>query len=651
MRNITDFNENWRFEGAPVTLPHSWNAADGTKKGYRRGTFVYEKDFSRGELPLAEGEKLFLELPAAAMKATVELNGRTLARHAGGYSLFRAELTDALEDENRLRITVSNEDDEAVYPRRADFTFYGGLYRGARLITVPGEHFELLADGTPGIRVLSETDAAHHRAVVTVETRQNAPSVTVTLRGDGVIGTSGADGKAAAGSLTQTVPSVDGIARAGFIIENVRLWDGLDDPYLYTASARLESGDEVSTRFGCREIRIDPDRGFFLNGRSYPLHGAARHQDRAGCGCVLTKEMHREDMEILLEMGANAVRLAHYQHDQTVYDLCDELGILAWAEIPYISVHSPAGRENTLSQYRELIGQNINHPCIFCWAMSNEITLEGVTDDLLENHRLLHELAHRLDPTRPTAAANLFLLEPDSPMVDLPDITGYNLYYGWYVGEKEDNADWFDAFRRVHPHKGLALTEYGADAVLRLQSPLPEKGDFTEGYQALYHEYMLDLLEQRPYIWGSFVWNLFEFAAADREDAGDPGINHKGLVTFDRQTKKDAFYIYKAHWSSEPFVHLCGRRYANRLESTTEIKVYSNQSEVELWVDGQRFAVQQGSRIFRFSVPLTGEHEIEARCGDLTDRMTVRKVDAPDPAYFRSAESVRNWFDAPQEKA
>ena len=634
MRTTTSFNEGWLFEGSLVTLPHSWNAEDGTKKGYRRGSFVYEKDFSREELPFSEGERLFLELPAAAMKAVVALNGRVISRHEGGYSLFRAELTDFLARENHLCITVSNEDDERIYPRRADFTFYGGLYRGARLITVPEEHFELLDSGTPGIRVLPRVELEKHRAVVTVETRQNAESVEITVNGE-----------------TKTVPSVNGTARAEFVIENVHLWDGLNDPYLYTATARLASGDAVSARFGCREFHIDPDRGFFLNGRSYPLHGAARHQDREGCGNVLTDEMHREDLEILLSMGANAMRLAHYQHDQTVYELCDEMGILAWAEIPYITVHSPVGRENTLSQYRELIGQNINHPSIFCWAMSNEVTLEGVTDDLLENHRLLNELAHQLDPTRLTATANLFLLEPDSPMVDLPDITGYNLYYGWYVGEKEDNADWFDEFRRVHPHKGVALTEYGADAVLRLQSPLPERGDFSEGYQALYHEYMLELLEKRPYIWGSFVWNLFEFAAADRDDAGDPGKNHKGLVSFDRKTKKDAFYIYKAHWSTEPFVHLCGRRYVNRLEAVTEVKVYSNQPEVELWVDGKPFATQRGRHIFRFEVPLTGEHEIEARSGTLTDRMAIRKADAPDPSYFKNAESVRNWFDKEDETA
>ena len=634
MRTIIPFNEGWRFEGAPVTLPHSWNAQDGTKKGYLRGSFNYEKDFSREELPFSEGERLFLELPAAAMKAVVSLNGNVLSCHEGGYSLFRAELTDFLENENHLCVTVSNIDDERIYPRRADFTLYGGLYRGARLITVPKEHFELLKDGTPGIRVLSRVDLENHRASVTVETCQNADTAEITVNGE-----------------TKTVPSVNGTAKAEFMIENVRLWDGIADPYLYTATARLASGDEISTRFGCREIRIDPDLGFFLNGRSYPLHGVSRHQDREGYGNVLTDEMHREDMEILLSMGANAVRLAHYQHDRKVYELCDELGILVWAEIPYITIHSQIGRENTLSQYRELIEQNINHPCIFCWAMSNEITLEGVTDEILENHRLLNELAHRLDPTRFTATANLFMLEPDSPMVDLPDITGYNLYYGWYIGEKEDTANWFDEFRKVHPHKGVALTEYGADAVLRLQSPKPEKGDFTEGYQALYHEYMLDLLEKRPYVWGSFVWNLFEFASADRDDAGDPGKNHKGLVSFDRKTKKDAFYIYKAHWCKEPFVHLCGRRYENRLETVTEIKVYSNQNEVELWVDHKRFAMQRGCHIFRFEVPLTGEHEIEVRSGALTDSMVIRKTDAPDPSYFKSVESVRNWFEKKDEKA
>ena len=742
MRKVIDLNEGWRFEGEAVTLPHSWNKEDGTSRGYRRGTFVYEKEFSVAEIlgnAFSErGKRIYLEIPAAAMCATVELNGRVLCHHEGGYSLFRADLTEDLKadpsERNLLKITVSNAPHEKRYPYKADFTFYGGLYRGARLVIVPEAHFELMESGSLGIWVSSTVDLEKQCAHVTVETHQNTDQVEISIYDARIY--KDAEGQESQDTdselrqtseahtftkpqesklpdeqpiLKKTVKSLDGIARAEFVLQNVRLWDGLEAPYLYTASARIlggedigdneytaggnrisvpeefSAGDEISTHFGCRECRIDPDRGFFLNGRPYQLRGVSRHQDRKGCGNVLTDEMHREDLSILLEMGANAVRLAHYQHAEKVYALCDALGILAWAEIPYISLHKPEAKENAASQYRELILQNRNHPSIFSWAMSNEITIEGVTDDLLENHRKLNEMAHSLDPSRLTAMANLFMLEPENPLVDLPDIMGYNLYYGWYIGEKEDNEAWFDEFRRVHPHKGIALTEYGADALPKLQSPVPEKGDFTEGYQALYHEYMLDLIEKRPYIWGSFVWNLFDFAAAEREDAGDFGVNHKGLVSFDRKIKKDAYYIYKAHWSREPFVHLCGKRYENRLEKTTEIKVYSNLPRVELYVDGKRFGAAEGQHVFRFQVPISGEHEIEARGisdiyetdgretttetaitvardkepgaqhpnppGNLySDHMVIRKVDQPDPSYFKSPENVRNWFEekAPQ---
>ncbi len=400
------------------------------------------------------------------------------------------------------------------------------------------------------------------------------------------------------------------------VLQGVHRWDGVADPYLYEATAVLyrggEAADAVTERFGCREFCFDAEEGFFLNGRRYPLHGVSRHQDRLGVGNALTREMHEEDMELILSMGANSIRLAHYQHDQYFYDLCDEKGIVAWAEIPYITVHMDSGRENTVQQMKELITQNYNHASIVCWALSNEISLQGVTEDLIENHRILNDLVHEMDKTRVSAMANLFLLETDSPLVSLPDIRGYNLYYGWYVGEMEDNDAFFDDFHRKYPDTAIGLTEYGADCVITLQSPKPEKGDYTESYQAVYHEHMLEMFAARPYLWGTYVWNMFEFAAAGRDEAGDPGKNHKGLVTFDRKQKKDAFYIYKAWWSAEKFVHLCGSRYHDRVEDTTEIKVYSNLEKIALYVDDKLFAEQEGQHVFRFQVPISGVHRIRA---------------------------------------
>ena len=360
-----------------------------------------------------------------------------------------------------------------------------------------------------------------------------------------------------------------------------------------------------------------------------------------------------EDIDLILSMGANSIRLAHYQHDQYFYDLCDEKGIVVWAEIPYITVHMDSGRENTISQMKELISQNYNHASIMCWALSNEISLQGVTEDLLENHRILNDIVHEMDPIRYSAMANLFLLETDSPLVTLPDIRGYNLYYGWYVGEMEDNDKWFDDFHNQHPDVAIGLTEYGADSVITLQSPIPEKGDYTESYQAVYHEHMLEMFSTRPYIWGTYLWNMFEFAAAGRDEAGDPGKNHKGVITFDRKQKKDAYYIYKAWWSDESFIHLCGKRYHDRIEDNTEIKVYSNQKSVTLFVDGVEVGNASGEHIFKFNVPISGVHTIKAVSGELSDEMEITKVSEPNPTYFAPDKKVRNWFDKkdePEEK-
>ena len=647
MRNIEVLKDGWRFlkgdmtaelavtdaaHGEAVVLPHTWNAVDGQDGGndYHRGTCWYVRALTAKELA---GEAVFLEINGAAMTADVWFNGKHLAHHEGGYSAFRVELTEYRAGENVLAIAVSNEDSDRVYPQKADFTFYGGLYREVRLISVPKEHFELVADGTPGIKVTPVVDLEKKTASVTVETWQNADRVSVTVNGE-----------------TKTVPSEDGHAEAAFVIRNVRLWDGVDDPWLYTATARLDSGDEVSARFGCREFRCDAEQGFFLNGRSYPLRGVSRHQDLKGKGNALSLEDHRADMAIIQEIGANTLRLAHYQHAQEFYDLCDENGIVVWAEIPYITMHMKNGRENTLSQMRELITQCYNHPSIAVWGLSNEITAaSAVNDDLLENHRLLNDLCHRMDGTRLTTMADVFMLETDSPILEIPDINSYNLYFGWYLGELSQTDEFFDEYHAKYPDRVIGFSEYGADANPAFHSSRPEKGDYTEEYQALYHEHMLHMIEARPYLWATHVWNLFDFAADGRDEGGKHGENQKGLVTFDRSLRKDAFYLYKAAWNkSEPFVHLCGKRYVNRCEDETEIKVYSNQPHVKLYVDGALVGEQDGQTVFRFRVPLLGEHLVQAEAGEASDVMCVRRVDAPDESYVfnKAAASVTNWFDA-----
>ncbi|MDI9498139.1 MAG: glycoside hydrolase family 2 TIM barrel-domain containing protein [Bacillota bacterium] len=642
MRTILPLTYGWRFvrqasdaaaalreEGTAVSLPHTWNAVDGQDGGndYHRGSCWYIRELA---VPETDGE-VYLEIQGAALSASVYLNGAELGSHEGGFSTWRVRLTAALQPHNTLVIRVDNSSSDRIYPQMADFTFYGGLYRAVNLLLVPREHFALDYCGAPGIRVTPTVNLEGKSARVRVETWQNADRVTITVDGQ-----------------SRTVPSVDGQATAEFLLQDVRLWDGLRDPWLYQATARLASGDEIQTRFGCRHFAVDPERGFFLNGRSYPLRGVCRHQDLEGVGNALTAEDHRRDMRLIQELGANTLRLAHYQHAQEFYDLCDENGLIVWAEIPYITMHMKKGRDNTLSQMHELIVQNYNHPSIAVWGLSNEITAASlVDDDLLENHRLLQDLCRRLDPTRLTTIAHVFMLETDSPLLEIADLNSYNLYYGWYVGEVEETGAFLDAFHSRFPERAIGCSEYGADANPAYQSADPKKGDYTESYQAVYHEHMLRIIEERPWLWATHVWNMFDFAADARDEGGKRGRNQKGLVSFDRRLRKDAFYLYKSAWNPEPMVHICGRRYVERHEQLSEIKVYSNQPEVTLYVDGREYARQSGRRIFRFQLPLTGEHVIEARAAGLSDTIRVRRAAEPNPDYvLPEKKDMANWFDA-----
>ena len=645
MRNTIVLEKDWTFyknpqseSGEAVTLPHTWNAVDGQDGGndYYRGTCKYVRHFAKPELE--KGGRAYLEFNGAAMTADVVVNGTKLFHHEGGFSTFRVDVTEQLTEDNLLEVYVDNSDNTKVYPQKADFTFYGGLYRMVKLVTVPKVHFVMDYAGGNGMKVTPEVtilDAAEKQADadVTVELWMTgeAPDVTVTVAGE-----------------TQTVPVENGYAKAVFALKNVHLWDGVEDPYLYTVKAELPGGDVVERTFGCRSFKVDPREGFFLNGRSYPLRGVSRHQDRAGAGNALTYEMHREDMAIVRELGANTIRLAHYQHAQEFYDLCDENGIIVWAEIPYITMHMTDGTENTLSQMKELIVQNYHHPSIVCWGLSNEITAaSAVNEELLENHRRLNDLCHELDKTRPTVMADVFMLETDSPMLEIPDMNSYNLYFGWYIGELEQNDSFFDEYHSTYPDRVIGLSEYGADANPAYHSANPERGDYTEEYQCIYHEHMAKMIEERPYLWATHVWNMFDFGADARNEGGENGQNHKGLVTFDRKYKKDSFYAYKAWLSDEPFVHLCGKRYVDRVEDTTKVTVYSNLPEVELFVNGKSAGkLQAEDHFFHFEVPNVGESTLVAVAGEYKDESHIRKVDTFNEEYsLKESGAILNWFD------
>ena len=640
MRKSIALMDGWTFvqpgrQEVTVDLPHTWNNVDGQDGGndYWRGTCVYETSFARPELD--PDQRLYLEFQGVNASARVELNGKEVGTHDGGYSTFRWDVTDLLEEENTLTVHVDNSRNDRVYPQKADFTFYGGIYRDVSLITVHKHHFDMDHFGGPGIKVTAKPVENYTQGEVVVDTWRNCEEGQVH------ISIQDADGKevAAAG-----LPSVK------LSLPGVHLWNGREDPYLYTATATLtvdgKEVDQISTRFGVRDFFVDPAEGFFLNGRSYPLHGVSRHQDWKGIGNAITREHHDTDMAMIREVGANTIRLAHYQHDQYFYDLCDRYGMVVWAEIPYISEHMPNGRDNTISQAKELVVQNYNHPCIVVWGVSNEITISTKDKaDMLDNHRVLNDLYHELDPTRLTTLACYAMCGPFNKSAHITDVVSWNLYLGWYVPGLFLNDLWMGFFHLRYPKRPLGYSEYGCEAMPNLHSSNPRRGDHTEEYQCVYNEYMLNCFAKHPYLWATHLWNMFDFAADARDQGGEPGMNHKGIVTFDRKTKKDSFYIYKAWWSDEPFVHICGRRYVDRPESVTTVKVYSNQKKVALYANGKLVEEKSGDKVFTFQVPLEGDVELKAVSGQLTDQCAIRHADAPNPAYKLQGKSSNsaNW--------
>ena len=652
MRQIYNFNTKWGFSKealeAPTTMPerwnwvnipHTWNNIDGQDGGndLYRGTAFYAKELEKMDLPKAD--RYFLEIQGANSSATLYVNGKKLANHDGGYSTWRVDITDALEDKNLFVFEVDNSQNDRVYPQNADFTFYGGIYRDLNIIAVSESHFDLEYYGTPGIKVTPEVVGkdAKVEVEVFVKNEKETQKLVYTLKD--------AEGNVVAEKETPASETV-----ASFEIENVHLWHGKKDPYLYTAEVCLKDEevlDNVSARFGCRTFEIHPENGFILNGEEYPLRGVSRHQDRWGIGNALLKEHHDEDMDLICELGATTIRLAHYQHDQYFYDLCDERGMVVWAEIPYISTHMPNGRENTISQMKELVVQNYNHPSIIVWGLSNEITMHGDSDeDLRENHVILNDLVHEMDKTRLTTMACVSMCSMDDPYVQIPDTVSYNHYFGWYGGDTSQNGPWFDEFHAKYPNIPIGCSEYGCEA-LNWHTSDPQQGDYTEEYQAYYHEELIKQFYTRKYMWATHVWNMFDFGADSRNEGGENGQNHKGLITFDRKYKKDSFYAYKAWLSDEPFVHICGKRYVDRVEETTKVTVYSNQPEVELFANGVSLGKQTcPEHFFYFEVPNTGETTLVAVAGDCKDESFIRKVEVFNEEYrLKEKGAILNWFD------
>lgn len=634
MRKIININGNWKFikddcgyekslkeKGEMINLPHTWNNVDGQDGGldYHRGTCYYVKEFNVPECDLKK-EEVFIEFNACNASATVYLNGEELGHHDGGYSRFRFKITSLVKDKNVLVVAVDNSVNKKVYPQRADFTFYGGIYRDVNLIVVDKNHFDLETYGSSGFKVDT-----------TVIDNVGICNVTPYVVGTGVV-------KCRIEDKEKNVVILSN--EKELKIKDVHLWNGLKDPYLYTLYVSLYDEkdtllDEVSCEIGFRTFKVDPKRGFFLNGHIYPLRGVAKHQDREGKGNAVSKTDLEEDIALIVEMGANTVRLAHYQHDDYTYTLCDRAGLVVWSEIPYISKHEDEGDENTMSQMRELIHQTYNHPSIFVRGLSNEITMMRAGRDRLKNHQRLEKLVKELDPHRLTVTAGFAAIGDNNRLNFITDVFSFNFYFGWYVPGTFLNNLRFFWFHLLHRKTPVGLSEYGAEAMPNLHAEKPRRFDNTEEYSCIYHEKMIKFFETHQYLWATHVWNMFDFGADGRNQGGDPGKNHKGLVTFDRKTKKDPFYLYKAWLSDDKFVHLCSKRFVNRTGKTTLIKAYSNLDEVSFYLNGQLYKKVTGKRVFTVKMPLKDNMEVLVRSGEYEDRMTIRKVAKKDPSYIQ----------------
>lgn len=582
-----------------VKVPHTWNHADEPKAASKGPRYLRGPGWYRRTLDLPEGspgERMFLRFEAASLVADVYLNGTRLGQHRGGFTAFTFEITDAVNPgANLLAVRVDNSCFDDIAPLSGDFTIFGGLYRPVHLLKTGALCISPLVHGSRGVRI-RQSDVSKERANVSVTTylsNKSSGSKPFTLRTSVL----DADGKPAVVKESLPVPSADNAEHA-LTIENPRLWDGIDDPYLYSVRVEVvEDGkviDSVTEPLGLRFFQFDKDTGFSLNGRPYRLLGVCRHQGHGDKGWAVDKEDMNEDMALIREMGANAVRLAHYPHSDSFLQLCDRHGILAWSEIPLVNEVGKSGDfpANAASQLEEMIAQLGNHPSIVTWGLWNELQGGAPALPLV---RGLHDLAHSMDPTRPTTAASFGKSETWCPeAAALTDLLAINTYPGWYRGSPDEIGDSLDHFRKFAPAQPLGVSEYGAGASIHqhqqgmTRGPAPRGPWHPEQWQAICHEAHWKGIERRPFIWGSFVWIMFDFASAGRKEGDTLGINDKGLVTRDRKVKKDAFYFYKASWSSEPVVCITSRRHAVRTEAHTPLKVYSNAENLKLTLNGRQ---------------------------------------------------------------
>lgn len=605
-------NNDWNFRFSHqvqkgtevrVDLPHTWNAQDALsgKIDYKRGIGNYEKNlFIRSEW---KGKRLFIRFEGVNNIADVFVNRRHIGEHRGGYGAFIFEITGKVEygKENSILVRVNNGEQLDIMPLVGDFNFYGGIYRDVHLLIIDETCISPLNYASPGVRLIQDSVSHKYAKVRAVVDLSNGGSGNREVE----LNVRLLDGQRVVKEGTKKVNLSGNAAMQQeftFEIDQPHLWNGRQDPFLYQAEVILSRNgqmvDRVIQPLGLRFYRIDPDKGFFLNGKHLPLQGVCRHQDRSEVGNALRPQHHEEDAALMLEMGVNAVRLAHYPQATYFYDLMDKNGIIVWAEIPFVGpggyndkgfVDLPAFRANGKEQLKELIRQHNNHPSICVWGVFNELTELG--DNPVEYIKELNVLAHQEDPTRPTTSAS-------NQMGDLNFITdaiAWNRYDGWYGGTPADLGKWLDRMHKDHPEICIAISEYGAGASIyhqqdSLVKTVPTSWWHPENWQTYYHIENWKTISSRPYVWGSFVWNMFDFGAAHRTEGDRPGINDKGLVTFDRKVRKDAFYFYKANWNrEEPMLYLTGKRNTVRTQRLQIITAFTNLSGAELFVNGKSY--------------------------------------------------------------
>lgn len=635
-------NNDWKFRfwhqvqfksERRVDLPHTWNSEDALsgKQDYFRGVGNYTKAlFIDQEW---KGKRLFLRFEGVNTIANVLVNDIHIGEHRGGYGAFVFEITDKVKygEVNTILVKVNNALQMDIMPLVGDFNFYGGIYRDVNLIITDPVNISLTDYASPGV-YLTQNKVSKEKAEVKAKVLVSNGGTTAQPVHVNLKIWEGAKLLQQQDMHINVDPAAIHTAGFEFTIDKPRLWNGRKDPFMYRTEVTLLSGgkelDKIEQPLGLRYYHVDADKGFFLNGEHLKLQGVCRHQERAEVGNALHKAHHEEDAAIMVEMGTNAVRLAHYPQATYFYNLMDQYGIVTWAEIPFIGpggyqdrgyINQPSFRDNGKEQLKELIRQHYNHPSICFWGLFNE--LKTIGDSPVEYIKELNELAHQEDPTRPTTAASF--LSYDSEISSITDVIAWNQYFGWYGGSPSDMGKWLDDAHKSHPEYKIAISEYGAGASIYHQQDSMKRGEASgwwhpENYQTFYHIGNWKALAERPFVWGAFIWNLYDFGAAHRTEGDRPGINDKGLVTHDRKVKKDAFYFYKANWNKDDqFVYISGRRNRDRVNAQTDVMVFSNLPEVELFVNGRSLGKQTPDQYATFTwqgVELAeGENVVEAR--------------------------------------